>query len=142
MKVLFLLIGIITLCLSFGCSKSKVVVAEDQPVYAPAPAPPSPGHGPPPWAPAHGYRAKYRYHYYSSSYVYYDIGRRLYFYYRAGDWQVSVSLPAGIDIEAREYVVLDMDTDKPYQYHSDVVKHYPPGQAQKATKEKGKGKWD
>ena len=123
-----------------GCSKSKVVVVEDYPVYdARSPAPPP---GPPPWAPAHGYRAKYHYYYYPASYVYFDVERRLYFYYGGDQWKVSVSLPAEIRINTADYVVLDMETDKPYRYHTDVVKHYPPGQAKKLKKEKHEEKDD
>lgn len=52
-----------------------------------------------------------------------------------------MSLPSGIHISAREYISLDMDIDRPYLYHSDVEKRYPPGQLKKKGKEKGK-KWD
>ncbi len=107
------------------------------PVYAPPP----PESGPPPWAPAHGHRAKHQYYYYSESQVYFDVGRSLYFYYYSGAWQASVSLPSGIHISAGEYVSLDMDADRPYLYHSDVEKRYPPGQLKKKGKGKGK-KWD
>lgn len=60
----------------------------------------------------------------------------MYFYLEGSDWRVGISLPAGIQINANEYVTLEMDTDKPYQYHSEVVKRYPPG----LQKEKAKGK--
>ena len=96
--------------------------------------------GPPPWAPAHGYRAKHRYRYYPDPRVYFDTGRSLYFYYDGRSWQASVSLPSGIRISAGDYVTLDMDTDRPFQYHSDVEKRYPPGQLKKKKKRKGK-KW-
>ena len=33
-----------------------------------------------------------------------------------------------------------MDTDKPYKFHSDVIKKYPPGQMKKKKKGKGKKK--
>jgi hypothetical protein len=115
------------------------------PVYTPAPPPPPPPQsGPPPWAPAHGYRAKHHYYYYPESYVYFDVGRNLYFYYSGGGWQASVALPQGIHIAAGEYVALEMDADRPYIYHSDVEKRYPPGQKKKKEKgDKGKGKkWD
>jgi hypothetical protein len=119
-----------------GCTLS--IGNHPAPVYAP---PPAPEPGPPPWAPAHGHRAKHRYYYYPESYVYFDVGRSLYFYYSGGGWQASVALPAGIHIAAGEYVSLEMDIDKPYVYHADVEKKYPPGQLKK--KEKGKGKkWD
>ena len=69
------------------------------------------------------------------------MGRSLYFYYYGGGWQASVSLPSGIHISAGEHVSLDMDVDRPYLYHADVVKRYPPGQEKKMGKGKGK-KWD
>jgi hypothetical protein len=137
MKLSLLLVGMVSLFLMVsGCHHSGVVV-EEGPVYTPAPA----ESGPPPWAPAHGYRAKHRYYYYPASYVYFDIGRKLYFHFDGGQWRASVSLPAGIHIEAGDYVALDMDTDRPYTYHSDVAKRYPPGQAKKQDQTKGKGKW-
>ena len=136
-RLTFLVIGIGSLLLMvFGCQHSRVVVGEG-PVYTPA-SPPEPG--PPPWAPAHGYRAKHHYYYYPASYVYFDTGRRLYFYYSDNQWQVSVSLHGAIHIDVGDYVALDMDTDRPYTYHSDVVRRYPPGQAKKLEGGKGKGK--
>jgi len=119
-----------------GCAGGRVVVGDSPP----PPGPPAYEKGPPPWAPAHGYRAKYQYRYYPSSYVYYDTGRGLYFYYEGGDWRVGVSLPSHIHIAVGDYVTLEMDTDRPYRYHSDVVKRYPPGQAKDKGGGKGKGK--
>ncbi len=120
-----------------GCTLS--IGNHPEPMYAPPPPEP----GPPPWAPAHGYRAKHHYYYYPDSHVYFDTGRSLYFYYSGNAWQASVSLPSGIRISAGEHVALDMDSDRPYVYHSDVEKRYPPGQLKKQGKGKGKGnKWD
>ena len=144
----FMLASIILIALGLslfqgGCTLS--IGNAPGPVYAPAPPPPPPPQsGPPPWAPAHGYRAKHSYYYYPDSYVYFDVGRSLYFYYSGGGWQASVSLPSGIHIAAGEYVALEMDADRPYIYHSDVEKRYPPGQMKKKEKgDKGKGKkWD
>ena len=93
---------------------------------------------PPPWAPAHGQRAKNVYRYYPSNSVYFDTGRGLYFYYRNGSWTASASLPGGLRISVNDYVTLDMDTDRPYTYHGDVQKRYPPGQMKKKDKEKDK----
>ena len=92
--------------------------------------------GPPPWAPAHGRRAKYRYHYYPDSHVYFDISRSLYFYPSGAIWRMSASLPGGVHIDVNSYSVLDMDADRPYLYHGDVERRYPPGQLKK-----GHGKW-
>jgi len=97
--------------------------------------------GPPSWAPAHGYRAKYHYRYYPSSHIYFDVGRGLYFYFNGVKWLKSPSIPAGIPIEPNDYVTLDMDVDKPYKYHSEIIKRYPRGQKKKKYhKRKGKRK--
>ena len=96
--------------------------------------------GPPPWAPAHGRRAKYNYRYYPTSRVYYEEGSKVYFYYRDGQWHMSASIPVGIRINANDFVTLEMDTDRPYEYDDDVVKRYPPGQVKKENKKKGKNK--
>ena len=92
--------------------------------------------GPPPWAPAHGHRAKHRYYYYPESHVYFDTGRGLYFYYGGDGWRASVSLPSEIRINVGEYVEFEMDHDRPYRYHNDVVKRYPPRQLKKTKKDK------
>ena len=114
-----LIVSLSILFVALGCTKSKTVMVEKSPPkYSP---PPPAKKGPPPWAPAHGYRAKHRYYYYPSSHVYYDTGRKLYFYFEGGD-----------------HVTLEMDTDKPYEFHSHVVKKYPPGQMKKKEKAKGK----
>jgi hypothetical protein len=118
-----------------GCTLS--IGNHPEPVYAPPP----PESGPPPWAPAHGHRAKHQYYYYPEPRVYFDLGRSLYFYYSGGSWRASVALPSGIHISVGEHVALEMDTDRPYLYHSDVEKRYPPGQLKKKGKGKGK-KWD
>ena len=96
--------------------------------------------GPPPWAPAHGRRPKYTYRYYPGSRVYYEGGRGVYFYYRDGQWRVSASIPVEIRIDVNNFVSLEMDTDRPYEYDDEVVKRYPPGQLKKEDKKKGKSK--
>jgi hypothetical protein len=118
-----------------GCAGGRVVIGDSPPPPAGSPVYEK---APPPWAPAHGHRAKHHYRYYPAASVYFDTGRGLYFYYEGGAWQVSVSLPTHIRIAVGDYVTLEMDTDRPYTYHSDVVKRYPPGQAKK--KDKGKKK--
>ena len=96
--------------------------------------------GPPPWAPAHGRRAKYTYRYYPGARVYYEGGRGVYFYYRDGQWQVSASIPVGIRIDVDNFVTVEMDTDRPYEYDEEVVKRYPPGQQKNKEKKKGRDK--
>lgn len=120
-----------------GCGGGVHVGVGDRPAYGGGP-PAEPG--PPPWAPAHGYRAKHRYRYYPDSQVYYDEGRGVYIYYRRGDWRVSASLPSGIHVTAGDFVTLEMDTDRPYEHHGEVRRHYPPGQIKGKGRGRGKGK--
>jgi len=101
--------------------------------------------GPPAHAPAHGYRAKHHYRYYPACSVYYDSGRKLYFYLKGDHWEIGASLPGHIHESLGGYVSLELDTGKPYIYHSDHVKKYPPGEKKKKHKKhkkvKMKSKW-
>jgi len=92
--------------------------------------------GPPSHAPAHGYRAKHTYHYYPNAQVYFDVFKEVYFYMQGQSWQVSASLPDGLNVRLGEYVAINMDSDKPYTQFKDHKKKYPPGQLKK-----NKGKW-
>ena len=92
--------------------------------------------GPPPHAPAHGYRAKHRYRYYPCCSVYYDRGRRVYFYIEGGHWEVGASLPSRLRVGLGDSVEFELDTDRPYIYHGEHVKKYPPGQLKKKHKMK------
>ena len=42
---------------------------------------------------------------------------------------------AGVQVDVEDYVAFEMNTSKPYQYHSDVVKWYPPGQKKGVQRE-------
>jgi hypothetical protein len=95
---------------------------------------------PPPHAPAHGRRAKHHYRYYPSCSVYYDSGRNLYFYLKDDHWEVGASLPSSMLVGLGDYVSLELDTGKPYTYHADHVKSYPP-RNKKKKKDKKKNKW-
>ena len=129
MRKTFVSLWCVLFLLMTGCEGMGVIV-EKEPSAGPSPAYER-GGGPPPWAPAHGYRAKHRYRYYPSSRVYYEKERGVYFYYSYGDWRVSVSLPSSIEIDADNYITLEMDTDKPYEWDHEVTKKYPPGQLKK-----------
>ena len=125
-----------------GCSAKKVRLVYDS-GYSEA------GHkhkknGPPAHAPAHGYRAKHHYRYYPGCSVYYDSGRKLYFYIKGDRWEVGVSLPNHLRMSLGDSVSIELDTDKPYIYHAEHVKKYPPGQMKnknKKHKSKKKPKW-
>jgi hypothetical protein len=131
---------IISTLFTIGCAASKVKVEyekENNSGYSEVNHKHKKG-GPPPHAPAHGYRARHRYRYYHSCSVYYHCGRKLYFYLKGDNWEVGASLPSSIRVRLGEYVSMELDTDKPYVYHSDHVKRYPPGQMKKTYKKKHK----
>ena len=94
--------------------------------------------GPPAHAPAHGNRAKHKYRYYQTCSVYYDSGRRIYFYLKGDSWEMGASLPSHLRMGLGDSVSIELDTDKPYFYHTDHVEKYPPGQKKKKNKKKNK----
>ncbi len=130
LKTGILIIVAMSLFAFTNCSFTELTYKQE-PAYSKKAKP-----GPPPWAPAHGRRAKYRYRYYRSAKIYYDSGRAIYFFYRDGRWRMSVSLPIGVMINVNDYTTLEMDHDKPYKYHSEVKKKYPPGQKKKKKKKR------
>ena len=141
---LVLVIGLFMVSASFiaGCAPKKVKVVYEKDGHS---GYSKVGHkhkhkkkGPPAHAPAHGYRAKHQYRYYPSRSVYYDTGRRLYFYIKGDNWEVGASLPNHIRVRLGDAVSIELDTDKPYIYYSEHVKKYPPGQMKKKNKKKHK----
>jgi len=92
--------------------------------------------GPPAHARAHGYRAKHKYRYYPDCSVYHDAERGLYFYIKGDNWEVGASLPNNLQIRLGESVSLELDTDRPYTFHADHIKEYPPGKENKNKKNK------
>jgi hypothetical protein len=87
--------------------------------------------GPPAHAPAHGYRAKYQYRYYPSCSVYFDLGRQVYFYLEGENWRISAELPNSLRVGLGDYVVFEMDSDRPYLDYEIHRQKYPPGQLKK-----------
>lgn len=89
---------------------------------------------PPDHAKAYGRRAKHVYRYYPDVQVYFDIHRRVYFYFQGQDWKMSVSLPYKIKLAG--HVTIEMDTEKPYKEFKKHKAKYPPGQMKKKKKQK------
>jgi hypothetical protein len=68
---------------------------------------------------------KHHYVYYADHQIYFAPETKVYYWQTDGRWQSGVALPA----EARAYVSaggveLDLDTERPYERHEWVVKHY------------------
>ncbi len=137
MKYIPLLVLLIFVLISSGCI-FRAMVSDGHEHHEPAPV--IVKDAPPPWAPAHGRRAKHVYRYYPSSQIYFDTGKGVYFFLKNGSWTMSASLPGGIRISVNDFVTLEMDHDRPYTYHADVQKKYPPGQMKKKEKDKKKKK--
>ena len=98
--------------------------------------------GPPAHAPAHGYRAKHQYRYYPACSVYFDIDREVYFYLEGESWRIAVELPNSLRVELGDYVVFEMDSDRPYLDYEYHRQKYPPGQLKKNKNAKWiKSKW-
>ena len=70
-------------------------------------------------------RRNCKYRYYPNSMVYYDIHKELYFYPEKGNWFIFVSLPKNLDARLGDYVIIEMDTDKPYLYSKRHIKQFP-----------------
>ena len=135
---------IITTLLAFGCSGDRIKVKyekEGNSGYSKSDHKHSQKKGgPPAHAKAHGYRAKHKYRYYPDCSVYHDTERGLYFYIKAGNWEVGASLPNNFQMGLGESVSLELDTDRPYTYHADHLEQYPPGKAKKSKNKKNKTK--
>lgn len=82
-------------------------------------------------APPSGQIVRHQYRYYPESTVYLDPGRRLFFYKKGEKWVSTTILPASIRVDWKNYVVVELDTDKPYLRHGEVAKKYPPKSAVK-----------
>jgi len=137
---------VISAILTFGCAGTKIKAkyeTKDNSGYSKA----EHKHkhkkgGPPAHAKAHGYRAKHKYRYYPDCSVYHDTVRGLYFYIKGGNWEVGASLPNTLQMGLGESVSLELDTDRPYTFHADHVKQYPPGKMKKNKNKKNKKhKW-
>jgi len=133
-----MLIPFCLLALSSGCAIATAgdidvsIFAEIRLGKAPPPPPPEVivvesgrHHGPPPWAPAHGRRAKQGYYYYPAGHVYFRPADRVWFYLEGDNWQVGASLPGHIHVDFNRSVSLEMDSDRPFLRHRDVVAFYP-----------------
>jgi hypothetical protein len=89
-----------------------------------------------PHAPAHGHRAKYNYRYYPVPEVYFDVQRRMYFYFEGDNWKMSASLPRNLHLELSNFVNIEMDTARPYVKHKEHKRKYPPGKFKKYENDK------
>ena len=134
-NIRLLAVGLVLL-FAIGCTSTRGAVGVGWGDPAPHPeVRPAHKHGPPSHAPAHGYRAKHSYRYYPAHEVYYDTGRRIYFYMEGSTWVSDALLPYHLRVSLGGYETVEMYTDTPYEYHpkhKSKKKHkLPPGHAKK-----------
>lgn len=96
--------------------------------------------GPPPWAPAHGFRRNRGYYYYPGTNVYYRPADRMWFFLDGRDWRAGVSLPTSFRVDFTRSVSLEMETDRPYEFHRSVAEYYPADYFTRKVKVKGREK--
>ncbi|HYC71973.1 MAG TPA: hypothetical protein VEB66_12245 [Opitutaceae bacterium] len=93
--------------------------------------------GPPPWAPAHGFRRNRGYYYYPDTNVYFRPADRTWFYLEGRDWRIGASLPTAVRVDLTRAVSLEMETDRPFEFHSSVKERYPTEYFSRQVKIKG-----
>ena len=115
-----LLLAGLVLPFTFGCASTSGRVGYEWGSQEPAPQQETKvahKHGPPDHAPAHGYRAKHCYRYYPAKEVYYDTGRRIYFYIEGEIWKSDASLPYHLKVNLGKYQTVELYSDTPCAYH-------------------------
>jgi hypothetical protein len=96
--------------------------------------------GPPAHAPAHGYHKKHKFKHYPSKEVYYSAEKKIWFWVEGEKWKFGASLPAGLTVDQKDAVELELDIDKPYTHYKDHHKKSHPEKGKGKSKGKGKGK--
>lgn len=88
----------------------------------------------------------YRYRYFPASEIYYDTSRRLYFYFNDGRWLSVRVLPRHYHIDARDYVIVELEGLKPHVHHRQMIKRYPPqkygNKERREKRHQDKGRYD
>ena len=65
-----------------------------------------------------------RYEYYPDARVYFDPARQLYFFMEANRWAAKAFLPPQIKVRVGPPVIVDLDTERPYEYDDEVRQKY------------------
>jgi len=47
--------------------------------------------------------------------LYFDVGRKVYFYMEGSEWKTAASLPDSIRVKLGNHVTIEMDDDQPYR---------------------------
>jgi len=63
-----------------------------------------------------------------------------YFYLNGGTWQVAMTLPSTVRLDTSDYVILEMETDRPYLYYDEHKVKYK-GHGHSRGNGHGRGHW-
>jgi hypothetical protein len=90
-------------------------------------------------APTHRKRTDHQYRYYPQQQVYFDPGRKVFFYRNGSNWRMSASLPAHLQVRNSSFVNIKTKQEKPYlEFKKHEAKY--PKQTRKEKKEKKRGR--
>jgi len=109
-------VAVLFVFLAAGCQGVKQVQQGATPAVTPAQPQPPP------------VPAKRQYRYYPDSAVYMDVATKTFFYRRGKKWVATTLLPPSVHVNWKNSVIVELDTDKPYRFHADIAKKYPPTQ--------------
>jgi len=70
-------------------------------------------------------KGRHRYDYYPDVQVYFDPARQLYFFMQANRWAARAALPPEISVRIGSRVTLQLDSERPYEFHEEVRRYYP-----------------
>lgn len=68
--------------------------------------------------------AAHRYEYYPDAQVYFDPSRQLYFYMEGNQWASRANLPPQIKVRVGAPVMVELNTERPYEYDNEVRQKY------------------
>lgn len=71
--------------------------------------------------------ARHHYRYFPGTEVYFDTTSNIYFYLSDNIWLSAPLLPSHIRIDLNNFVTMELGGPKPYIYHKETIKRYPPG---------------
>ncbi|MEZ4527048.1 MAG: hypothetical protein R2941_14115 [Desulfobacterales bacterium] len=78
------------------------------------------------------YPPVYHFRYYPDDCTYFDEDSKVYHWFHDGKWEKGASVPKSVRITGKDWVKMEMDTDRPWTRHDETERKYP------SRNEKGK----
>lgn len=80
---------------------------------------------PPPWEQDRGIGEEQHYYYYPQVKIYFNLERKVYYYFYEGQWQIASQLPNNVKLSGRR-VKLNIPGEEPYIWQPAVEERFPP----------------